>query len=358
MISAGVVYLGTAVAHLTVAQFAMVNVVLTLAWMLAALAILRPRLPRIVQPRVVNRTLTATAASIALLVTCASTARAQDSRDAELAQERARKASDLHPYEPPPLERRIEMAEHALMSRRPVYAFIGSVFEESGIAIGPGYRGWFADSGAFDVHAALSIRNYKSVDAFLKLPSTMNGRLTTTAYGEWLDAPTVSFYGIGNDSSKNKKATYAYQTTTAGSRIRIQAPGHVAFGADVASVAIEVGGDVDPSYIRTMAFAEYDSRTSPTFTHRGTLYRAALTEYRQTNAGASGFSAFRRGRQPLHPAVARELGDCDARQRVDDRPRRRPRCAVLSVAGSWWLARATWISIVPVPRPQSDAAER
>jgi len=51
VVSAGVVFLGTGILHLTVAEFAMGNVVLTLAWMGVAALILKPRTERAVAPQ-------------------------------------------------------------------------------------------------------------------------------------------------------------------------------------------------------------------------------------------------------------------------------------------------------------------
>jgi ATP:ADP antiporter, AAA family len=52
LVSAGAVFLGTGVLHLSVAQFAMGNIVLTLIWMAVALLILKPRvaMPAVSRP--------------------------------------------------------------------------------------------------------------------------------------------------------------------------------------------------------------------------------------------------------------------------------------------------------------------
>jgi AAA family ATP:ADP antiporter len=52
VVSAAVVFVGTGILHLTVGQFAMGNIVLTLIWMGVALRILKPRTERaLVSPR-------------------------------------------------------------------------------------------------------------------------------------------------------------------------------------------------------------------------------------------------------------------------------------------------------------------
>jgi len=143
VLSAAAVYAGTSILHLSVAQFAGVNIVLTLAWLTIALRIAHPQwtLPRL-QPRRL-----AAAAAAVVVIAFASPTSAQDTREAQLAAERAEKATRLHPYEPTTTERRILMVEHALRADRPVYAFIGSAFDGGGLAIGPGYRARFAPPG-------------------------------------------------------------------------------------------------------------------------------------------------------------------------------------------------------------------
>src|SRR5262245_41387301 len=76
----------------------------------------------------------ARAAAAAVLVTTATPALAQDTREGELAAQQADKAANLRPYEPSNLEQRIEKFERidaALFGKAgsPVYAFIGSTFD-------------------------------------------------------------------------------------------------------------------------------------------------------------------------------------------------------------------------------------
>src|SRR4029453_14044413 len=93
------------------------------------------------------------------------------------------------------------MAEGLLGPKRLVYPFMGSAFDGGGLAIGPGVRPRVARSGAVDAPAAWSIRNYKAVTAQVRLPEFANRRLLIQAKGDWLDAPSVTYYGVGNTTS-------------------------------------------------------------------------------------------------------------------------------------------------------------
>ena len=145
LLSAVVVYLGTHVLRLTVEQFAVANIVLTLVWIGVALMILEPRKSF---PRVVFRPAATAALVVAMVFAGTSSVFAQESREDALAAQQARKATELRPYEPSQLERRLERIGTFLgMKRGPVYPFIGSVLSGGGMAVGPGYITRFGDTG-------------------------------------------------------------------------------------------------------------------------------------------------------------------------------------------------------------------
>src|SRR6185503_16970060 len=127
VLSAGVVALGAGLLHLTVPQFAMVNVALTIGWIGIAIALGQPR--RIVA-RQPWRPLVMRAATAAVVLAIAAPAFAQQTRAAQIGAEQAEKATTLHPYEPDRLEERLESIDAALLSKRPVRHACGVVSEE------------------------------------------------------------------------------------------------------------------------------------------------------------------------------------------------------------------------------------
>ncbi len=296
VLSALAVYAGAQVLHLTIEQFAIGNVVLTLAWIGVALLILSPRATF---PRLALRPAMTTAAAVAILVAGAPAAFAQETRAAEHAAQQAAKADRLHPYEPTPLERKIERAARIRdMFAAPVYPFIGSAFDGGGLAVGPGYRARFRDTGTLDAHAAWSMKGYRSAVGILRLPDLAAHRVTLDLHASWLDAPRVAFFGAGSGSLESDRTDLFYKTTTVGVsgqvRIwrRLAAGGaldalHVESGPAASRAALDI---VDASYRRAHLFAEMDSRTSPGYTTRGGLYRLDWFDYRQAGAGPYSFS--------------------------------------------------------------------
>jgi hypothetical protein len=295
VISAGVVYLGAKVLHLGVPQFAMVNVSLTLAWLAVAFLILRPQVAR---PRVALRPLATAAAALAIVIALAGTASAQDTREEQLARQRAEKAANLHAYTPTPLEQRVERVERAmdLFTTSTVYPFVGSVLEGGGVAVGPGVRAFYGDTGRIDAHAAWSMKGYKAVEGTVALPTFANGRVTVESNALHIDAPDVAFYGVGNASSDVRRG-FAYKETTVGVTSRIKAARFFSVGGGVDAMRFDAGSRatapsltrLTPNYGRTRLFAEFDTRTSPGYTRRGTMSRAEWSNYLQTNGDASSF---------------------------------------------------------------------
>jgi ATP:ADP antiporter, AAA family len=289
VLSAGVVYLGTHRLHLDIQQFAVANVALTAVWLGVALLILRPRIGASIA---MLRPLAPAAAAAIALVLIAVPARAQDSREAHLAAQRAEKSQHLSEYKADPLEHRLSKVESTLstFSRDGLYPFVGSVFQSGGVAFGPGYRGRYADSGTWDVHGAWSFRNFKAADASVNLPAFAGGRLHVAVAANRLDAPRLAFYGIGGGSDAADRQNFSYSSATFGVAATVQATRLLGVGGGAESMQIDttsVRGALNPNYRRTRLFAEIDSRTSPGYTRHGGLYRVEWSDYRQTNGSSS-----------------------------------------------------------------------
>ena len=293
VLSAVVVYGGTHMLHLTVEQFAIANLGLTLVWLALAMRILRPESAA----PMANRRWVAVAAALVFVVAPSQASgqtpsEPEPTRQAEHAARQAEKATKLASYQPDSLERNIRRAEGILSSKRPVYTFIGSAFSGGGLAVGPGYRTTFGDSGTINAHAAWSIRNYKTTVVSVGLPEMARGRVTVAMNGRWLDAPKVSFYGTGAGTSRDTKQTYEFTTRSVGALARVQASKRFAFGGGFDMVAAEAGAPfgateavISPTYGESRAFAEFDTRATPGYTTSGGFYRVDVVDSRETGSG-------------------------------------------------------------------------
>ena len=94
--------------------------------------------------------------------------------------------------EPPLLVRRGERIVRRLEDMgfagppRGIYPFVGSILGGGGLAIGPGVRESYGDTGELTGHAAISIRSYKTVAAGVKLP-TIARRVNVATRAQWID---------------------------------------------------------------------------------------------------------------------------------------------------------------------------
>src|SRR5687767_566069 len=86
---------------------------------------------------------------------------------------------------------------------------------------------------------------------------------------EAADAPSMAFYGVGNDSQRASKASFPYQVKSVGVSTRVPISSLFAVGGAIDSVAIDSTAALSPTYRRSGVFAEIDSRTSPDYTRRG-----------------------------------------------------------------------------------------
>lgn len=237
------------------------------------------------------------ATAVLALLLVPSAADAQDSREAQLARERAEKATKLSPYQPNTLERRLQMVERALSSDKVFHPFIGSIYQGGGLAIGPGFRKPFGDTGLITAYAAFSVRSYAAAEAKVRLPEFGDGRVRVELRAERLHAPTVDFYGIGADSSRDLRRSFSMDTTIAGAMGRVQVARHVAVGGSLDWMQTQAEGPssdallnrVTPTYRRTGVFAEFDTRTSPGYTRSGDFVRVDVSDFSQVNGRANSF---------------------------------------------------------------------
>jgi AAA family ATP:ADP antiporter len=289
VLSAVVVFTGATILNLTVPQFAAVNVALTLVWLVLAIRILDIR-------PMFRVAMIARAAAVLVMMLVATPALAQDTRQDEIATQQAEKATRLQQYAPDALERRLATVERVLSTEQPLFPYIGKVMEGGGLAMGPGYRAQFGDTGSVTAHAAWSLKNYKGAQMTLNAPAMIGGRVTFGAQLQAVDAPDVAFYGIGNNTLADDRAGYAYSTAQAGVFTRLQASRALTFDGGVDAMRFEAqlantpAGTLAPTYARSHVSAAFDTRTSPGYTRRGALYRVDWSNYHQTNGRSHGFA--------------------------------------------------------------------
>jgi outer membrane protein assembly factor BamA len=226
---------------------------------------------------------------------------AQQSREDEIAQQKAEKAKTLKPYERTTAEKWVDRIQRWLLlpSSGGFYPWLGSVYSGGGFSAGPGFLYPFGDTGRFDIHGGWSIANYKLIETSLHLPELADGKILMDVNASYRDAPEVRFFGIGNDSLEENETNFTYQPTVVGATVRLVPVDwfYVGGGYDYLDIKTESGDGSTPSieevfnpsntpglgadvtYDVTRAFAALDFRQSPGYNRKGALLRADWTNY-------------------------------------------------------------------------------
>jgi len=224
-------------------------------------------------------------------------------------QEQTAKAMVVQPPHPNPAERAVDLLKRYGILGEPVAGVrpvVTTLYPGGWVAFGGAYRHPFRDTGSVDLQAAWSIKNYRGIDGIVHLPTLARGRVSVDVTTSWLDAPTVAFYGVGNDSRSEDRTTFGYRPTTVGLVGAIRPRPNVRLGAGVDYLTIDTTADVpstsndapsiwpaladsDPRYVRTHAFLELDRRSRPGYSGSGGDYRLELQQYTDRSGSSAGF---------------------------------------------------------------------
>src|SRR5437762_3836104 len=225
---------------------------------------------------------------------------AQQSRADVIAEDQAKKAAALRPYEPGRLERALTSVERVFVETPSgFYPFFGSVYTGGGFAIGPGYRRYYGDRTFWDLKGLISIRAYKLVELSTASPAHASGRIDLFANAGWRDATQVPFYGTGTNSLKKTRTDFdmkqAYATAGVASRptswtvasgtlaledFRIgDGHGEAPSTIDVHTTQSAPGLGASPTYVHTTVSAGIDWRPAAGYARRGGLYELTYHNY-------------------------------------------------------------------------------
>ena len=244
---------------------------------------------------------------VVLMVLVGSTpAMAQSSRADELAAKQAKKAAMLAPYKPNKAEQWIKKIEGwgLLTAPKGLYPYFGSAYPGGGFAFGAGYRGYYSDTGFWDVRGAYTFAAYRMLDATFRLPDMASGTIKSRFNAHYVYAGKVAFFGVGNDTSQDDEASYLYNPTLLDYSLAFHPGKYFSVGGNVAYEKYEIGsGDkpnvpsieeiynpvtapglgTNPEYAVAGLFAKFDWRQSPGYTTSGGLYSVEWQKYTERN---------------------------------------------------------------------------
>jgi hypothetical protein len=271
--------------------------------------------------------LAAGCAIVALMLTAPAIGEESESssREEEQAHLQAQKAKALTPLAGNKAERILDIIERTGMLGtvpRGFYPWVGSVLGGGGVGVGGGYRFGFADDASANFLAGWSFKNYKLLQATLTLPTLTHGRVHSGIDAKWIDAPRVSFYGIGNDSNKELKTTYLYRPTKIGGTLGVSLTKWLSIGGggdflnvqtgpgefgtsieEIFTTATAPGLGTQINYGVARATAVVDWRSSPGYTRRGGVYSFEWANYRQLDGSNYSYRQFDADLQQFIPLL-------------------------------------------------------
>ena len=239
---------------------------------------------------------------VTLALVSSTPAHAQDTREAAIAAEQAKKAQAAKPYEPGAAERwALALQREFLLVPSGLYPYFGSVYSGGGFTLGAGYRQFYGDRTHWDVKGLYSFKNYKNVEFSTDSWAHANGKLDLHSRVGWRDAPQVAFYGLGMQSP-NERTNFRLKQTYFGGDVQVR-PGYwTVFGGAVTfdQYTLEEGagnapsietihtpatapglGD-SPDYVHLAFSGGIDTRPSPGYARHGSLFQVTYHNYADT----------------------------------------------------------------------------
>src|SRR6185436_16519007 len=161
----------------------------------------------------VLRSVTIGSALVATLAATPAAAQTSDepTRTALIDEEKAEKAKDLHPYVPGRAEQALNRAETALTTQKGLHPFFENAYSGGGFTLGAGYLEYIGAYNTIDVRGSLTFKGYKRVEAEYLAPRLLARQATLSIIGGWREATQVGYYGLGNHTTADARANYAFQ---------------------------------------------------------------------------------------------------------------------------------------------------
>ena len=230
----------------------------------------------------------------------------QETRAERIRQEQADKLRTVTPPELSGAEKIVHRLEDwgwLTGEPRGVYPVLDSVYPGGGFAAGLGARKPFGDDGAISVIGAYSINNFWRAQTEVSMPSFASNRGRVSLTAGYLDAPDVTYYGIGQDSDKDDKTFFGYTPFGGGGRLDFDVSRYLSVGGGVNYIDIETGsGASGPSieerfshadspgleldqfkYVNSTARAVVDWRRQLGYAGAGRRYRVQFDDFRETD---------------------------------------------------------------------------
>jgi hypothetical protein len=231
-------------------------------------------------------------------------------RQALIEREQAAKYPKLEPYKLNRTEKFFERVDAVIAGGTlKWHPFFESAYSGGGFTLGVGRARYVSRYNYLDSRASWSFSNYKRAEVEFVAPRMFNRRGHLSLLGGWREATQVSFYGIGNDTSKDDRSNYLFQQPYGSALFTLHPNRKVLMlqgGVELSRWSQEPGKGAVPSvetvytpatlpglgarttYVHTQGTLGLDWRTSPGYSRRGVYLGATLHDYHDRD-GEFGF---------------------------------------------------------------------
>lgn len=177
------------------------------------------------------------------------------------------------------------------------YPFFASPFPGGGLAGGLGYQRHLPRGARTGVGVSWSVQNFKLVQGHFGTPLDRSNKFYVDLRGRWVDAPGVSFYGLGPDTTRNNRVDFGYRPSSAVASLTARPASFLQLTAAYTllnaattddtetlarfTVREAPGIGADLGYHVAHAGVSLDTRTSPSYSEHGSLIRIEWARYRE-----------------------------------------------------------------------------
>jgi len=241
-----------------------------------------------------------------LVLALAANAAAQSTRVATIAEEQAEKAKQLGvegPSEAEMIVRRVLLSP-LLSGGDGLYPWFGSLYGGTGMGLGVGFLKRLEKGGLFNIQSGISLNNSMMIRGAVAAPELWRGRLQVDAYGQWLDARGVSYYGAGQDSAKAARDRYDYNPVEWTGNATLRPVRFVTLAGTYSRLTFDThrdtpqftepeapGLDQELKYHVTRGSLAFDWRPASAYSTRGGYYRASFERNHESDGNPYSFNA-------------------------------------------------------------------
>ena len=231
-------------------------------------------------------------------------------REAAIEQAQAEKSKTLHPYVVSTAERLMGKVGTILSgTTKKWHPFFDSAYAGGGFTFGAGYAHFLSPYSFVDMRASITVAGYKRAEAEFVSPRLFHRRGTLSLLGGWREATQVAFYGLGMDTTKDRRLNYSFQQPYASALLSVRPTRRLLLlrgGLELTQWKEQPGQGLFPSvdtvfsrgtlpglgqtvnYVHSQGTAAFDWRTSPGYSRRGGFYGVTYHDYHDRDE-VSGF---------------------------------------------------------------------